>query len=89
MFTKHIRTAIFEKGVPRTLQGYLQDYKKLLQNFGLGDSGVRSSTIKEMLQTEFGSKIGFHERYHKNKSTIVYDTDAGGSQIVENEPLAY
>ena len=81
MFTKHVKTAIFDNGKPRTLKGLLQDYTKLLQNFGLEGSGVKSSTIKEILLAEFGSKIGFHDRFHKNKSTIVYDKDAGGSYV--------
>ena len=34
-----------------------------------------------MLQNEFKDKIGFHARFHKNQSTIVYDAPAGGSYI--------
>ena len=34
-----------------------------------------------MIQDEFQEKIGFHDCYHKNKSTIVYNKSAGGSYI--------
>lgn len=34
-----------------------------------------------MLQDEFKEELGFHDRFHKNQSTIVYDASAGGTYI--------
>ena len=65
---------------PRTLQGLLLDYNQMAANFGF-DSLTKSSTIKQMLQNEFKGQLGFHDRFHKNQSTIVYDASAGGSYI--------
>lgn len=81
MFFQHVRMVIFEQHEPRTLQGLLSDYKNLLKNFGFDTSGKKSSTIKDMLHNEFHSQIGFHERFRKNESTLVYDTSAGGTYI--------
>lgn len=81
MFFKHVRQIVFEDHELRTLQSLLSDYKALLRNYGFDPSGKKSSNIKEMLQEEFGEKIGFHNRYRKNESALVYDTSAGGSYI--------
>ena len=53
----------------------------MLRNFGFDTSTTKTSTIKNMIQKEFNKEIGFHNRYHKNKSTIVYDTSSGGSFV--------
>ena len=50
------------------------NYKALLRSYGFDPSGKESSYIKEMLQEEFGEKIGFHNRYRENESALVYDT---------------
>ena len=57
------------------------DYNKHLHNFGFDYSGNRPSTIKRMLHNEFPTTTGFHDRFHKNQSTIVYNTSAGGSYV--------
>eukprot|EP00794_Sanderia_malayensis_P000931 gene931-241_t len=67
----------------------------MLRNFGFDTNTTKTSTTKIMLQKEFDDKIGFHNRYHKNMSTIVYDTSSGGLFIeaamyswgVDNEQL--
>ncbi|KAG0710220.1 hypothetical protein GWK47_002572 [Chionoecetes opilio] len=51
----------------------------MLRNFGMNVGVVKSCTIKTMIQEEFHDRIGFHERYQKNHSALVYDTYAGGS----------
>jgi hypothetical protein len=81
IFFQHVRSVVFEEHELRTLQGLLTDYKTLLRNFGFETSGKKSSNIKEMLQKEFQERIGFHERFHKNESSLVYDKTAGGSYI--------
>ncbi|KAK4304158.1 hypothetical protein Pmani_023878 [Petrolisthes manimaculis] len=68
---KHVRTVILDDHELRTLQSLLQDYLRIASNFGLISSVVRSSTLKTMLQGEFKDRLGFHERFQKNQSTIV------------------
>ena len=41
----------------------------------------RSSLLKEMLQKEFGQSIGFHNRFQKNKSCIVFDVSKGYTYV--------
>ncbi len=81
MFFKHVQQVVIELKGPRTLQGLLQDYNHLMKNIGFDTTSTQSSTIKQLLQKEFEDKLGFHDRFHKNKSTIVYDTTGGGSYI--------
>ncbi len=81
MFFQHVQKVVFELKEPRSLQGLLLDYTSLMKNFGFDMTTTKSSTIKQLLQKEFEDKIGFHVRFHKNKSTIVYDTSEGGSYI--------
>eukprot|EP00794_Sanderia_malayensis_P017851 gene17851-19634_t len=81
MFFSHVRKVVIEMNEPRTLKGLLLDYENMLRNFGFDTNTTKTSTIKNMLQKEFDDKIGFHNRYHKNMSTIVYDTSSGGSFI--------
>ena len=81
MFFSHVRKVVIEMNEPRTLKGLLLDYENMLRNFGFDTSTTKTSTIKNMIQEEFNEKIGFHNRYHKNMSTIVYGTSSGGSFI--------
>ena len=81
MFSKHVRHTVLEMTEPRTLIGLLLDYQNFMRNFGFDASAVKTSSIKQMLLDEFHDKIGFHDRYHKNKSTIVYNTSAGGNYV--------
>ena len=41
----------------------------------------RTSTLKSILEKEFGDTIGFHNRFQKNQSCIVYDVSKGSSYI--------
>eukprot|EP00112_Aurelia_sp_Birch-Aquarium-sp1_P007232 Seg1787.9 transcript_id=Seg1787.9/GoldUCD/mRNA.D3Y31 product="hypothetical protein" protein_id=Seg1787.9/GoldUCD/D3Y31 len=81
MFFSHVRKVVIEMNEPRTLRGLLLDYENMLRNFGFDTNTTKTSTIKNMIQKEFNEKIGFHNRYHKNMSTIVYDTSSGGSFV--------
>ena len=45
------------------------------------DKITRVTTVKEMLQEEFGNNIGFHEIIHKNNSIIVYNKADCGTFI--------
>jgi len=66
---------------PRTLNGLLLDYQNMMSNFGLSIYSIKTSRIKELLINEFKDKIGFHKRYQRNQSTIVYDASQGSSFI--------
>ncbi|KAG0711621.1 hypothetical protein GWK47_020229 [Chionoecetes opilio] len=79
MWFKHIRNVVLEQHELRTLQSLLQDYIQMLRTFGMNVGVVKSCTIKTMIQEEFHDRIGFHERYQKNHSALVYDTYSGGS----------
>jgi hypothetical protein len=81
MFLEHVRHVILELSEPRTLQGLVSDYNDNLKNFGYDINKTRSSYVKQMIEDEFGTSVGFHERFHKNQSIIVYDTSAGGSYV--------
>ena len=80
LFFAHVKEAILVDNEPRTMKGLLSDYNHLLSNYNFPNCD-RTSYLKKILEDEFGSRIGFHERYHRNKSTIVYDTSKGGSYI--------
>ena len=41
----------------------------------------QTSKLKSILEKEFGDAIGFHNRFQKNQSSIVYDVSKGGSYI--------
>ena len=41
----------------------------------------RTSLLKEMLQKEFGQSVGFHNRFQKKESCIVFDVSKGGTYI--------
>ena len=52
-----------------------------MHNFGYDESITKSSTIKQMIEKEFRNKIGFHDHFVKNTSTIVYNASTRGSYI--------
>ena len=72
---------MFDFNEPRTLTGLLLDYRQIFEKFGYNSDSKSTKWIKSILSDEFKEKIGFHNRYHKNKSTIVYDTESGGTYI--------
>lgn len=80
LFFSHVRQVIFHDHEFRTLQGLVNDYTRIISNYG-HTSIVRSSYLKMLLVNEFGDTIGFHERQQKNVSELVYDTTAGGTYI--------
>lgn len=80
LFYHHVRQVIFNDHEIRTLQGLLQDYKRIISNHGHNPT-VKSSFLKEILLKEFGNDIGFHKRIQKNASEVVYDTTAAGSYV--------
>ena len=79
-FFQHVRSVIFEQHKFRTLQSLLNDYTRMLNNFGFTTT-VKSSTLQSMLKDEFHGKIGFHDRLQKNRSSLVFDLSAGGSYV--------
>ena len=83
MSFQHVSEVIFELQEPRTLQGLLRDYDNLLNNYGFDSSEIKSATIRDMLHIEFSNTIAFHNRFQKNKSTIVYDATVAGGNYIE------
>ena len=81
MVFKDVHRVILDLNELRTLQGLLLDYNNIMHNFGYDESITKSSTIKQMIVKEFKNKIGFHDRFVKNTSTIVYNASTGGSYI--------
>ena len=75
-----MKKIIFEDNEPRTLKGLMEDYNQLLIDNGCVVC-QRTSVVKDLLDNEFGDKIGFHSRSEVNKSWIVYDVSKGGSYI--------
>ena len=80
LMLKHVKEVIFESNEPRSLKCLLYDYNILLTNYNMNKI-TRVTTVKEMLQEEFGNNIGFHERIHKNKNIIVYNKADCGTFI--------
>jgi len=80
LFFHHVRQVIFIDHEFRTLQSLLQDYQRILSNHG-HNSIVKSSYLKDILISEFGDDIGFHERIQKNISELVYDKTAASTYI--------
>ena len=80
LFFEYIQQVIFKDHEIRTLQSLLQDYKRIISNYG-HDSAVKSSYLKDILIKEFQDDIEVHERPHRNVSEIVYDTRAAGTYI--------
>ena len=70
MFFKHVNKCIFEDNEPRLLSGYL------LGNYNL-EKFTQARSLKEILEKEFGDRIGFHKRYHVTESTIVFNRTDG------------
>ena len=79
MFLKHVQKIILELNEPKTLQELLEDSKAILHNFGFPTKSVKSAVIKTLIQNEYGDNVGFHLRYHRNQSALVYDKRAAGS----------
>ena len=76
----HVRKVIFQDNEPRTLKGLLDDYNHLLLNHNFPKC-ERTSTLKSISEKEFGDTIGFHNRFQKNQSCIVYDVLKGSCYI--------
>lgn len=74
----HVRKVIFQDNEPRTLKGLLEDYNHLLSNYNFKKC-ERTSVLKTLLQKEFKDANGFHNRFQKNQSCIVYDVSKGGN----------
>ena len=81
IFFEHVRNVIIELNEPRTLRSLLLDYQNITKKIGISIENMKSSKVKELIQETFGEEIGFHERYHKNESIIVFKRNAGGSFI--------
>ena len=81
IFLRHVQKVILELNEPRTRQGLLEDCNTILHNIGFPTNSVKSAAIKTLIQKEFGDDVGFHLRYHRNQSTLVYNNRAGGSYI--------
>eukprot|EP00112_Aurelia_sp_Birch-Aquarium-sp1_P018096 Seg4270.2 transcript_id=Seg4270.2/GoldUCD/mRNA.D3Y31 product="hypothetical protein" protein_id=Seg4270.2/GoldUCD/D3Y31 len=81
LFFQHVRKVVLDLNEPRTLQGLLLDYRNIADNFGFSTEGIKTSKIKQMLADQFPGQLGFHDRYHKNQSTLVYDVREVGSFI--------
>ena len=80
IFLNHVRNIIFEENEPRTLKGLLQDFNQILDDNDC-EKCQRTSIVKEMLENEFGNRIGFHMRSQVNQSWIVFDVSKGGNFI--------
>eukprot|EP00794_Sanderia_malayensis_P008489 gene8489-9396_t len=80
LFFEHVRECVIRDKEPRTLKGLMKDYNKLLDNFNYPEC-ERTSYIKKILEDAFGDELGFHSRFQKNESTIVYDSKSGGTYI--------
>ena len=76
----HVRKVIFQDNEPRTLKRLLDNYNHLLSNHNFPKC-ERTSKLKSILKKEFGDVVGFHNRFQKNQSSIVYDASKGGSYI--------
>ena len=49
----HVRIVIFDLYEPRTLQGLLQDFKRMLKNFGFDSNNIKFSYVKDIIKQEF------------------------------------
>ena len=76
----HVRKVIFQDNEPKTLKRLLDNYNHLLSNHNFPKC-ERTSKLKSILKKEFGDVVGFHNRFQKNQSSIVYDVSKGGSYI--------
>ena len=80
MFFKHVNKCIFEDNEPRLLSGLLADFNDMLGDYNL-EKFTQARSLKEILEKEFGDRIGFHKRYHMTESTIVFNRTDGGDFI--------
>ena len=80
-FYRYVDEVIFKDHEIRTLQSLLQDYKTILRNYGYPVGDIRSSYLKELLESEYKDKIGFQERSAKKLGELVYDKKGGGDYI--------
>jgi hypothetical protein len=71
---------LFEEGEAVSLKSLTSDYERMRLNFGIV-STIKSSHVKDLLIKEFGNKIGFKDRIHQNKSTIVYNPELAGDYV--------
>ena len=76
----YIFVTIIEDGEMRSLKKLSEEYACICLNFGIMTI-VKSSHVRDLLEQEFGNKIGFHGREHQNKSAIVYNPNLTGSYI--------
>ena len=74
LFFRHIDDVIFDQHEICTLQSLLQDYKSIVTNHGYPVGDIKSSYLKELLQSEYKGNIGFHVRNERNSSDWVYNT---------------
>ena len=79
LFLKEIEERVFVEGETPTLKQLLREYEHFLWDHGIIRTSLRTFDIKVMLEKEFEEKIGFHNRYHKNESTLVFDKNNGGT----------
>ena len=79
MFVQHVQATVFDLHEPRTLQGLFIDYKNILSEFGQEVNAIKTSFIKSILENKFDDSIGFHDRFQKNESTLVFDATRCGS----------
>ena len=81
LFFKHVDTVIFREHEIRSLQSLLDDYKRIISDYGCAVGDMKSSYLKEILVAEYKDSIGFKERKEKNRSEWVYDSVGGGDYI--------
>ena len=81
LFFKHVDSVIFTEHEIRSVQSLLDDYKRIVGDYGYPVGNVKSSYVKDLLIEEYGDLIGFKERNEMNKSDWVYDVAGGGDYI--------
>ena len=64
---------------PRTLKGLLNDYRNFLFDLRGEEKVYKTLYIKTLISEEFKDQIIFHNRYQKNKSTLVFSRCGEGS----------
>ena len=79
MFLAEVENRVFVEGEPATLKQLLREYENFLLDYGIMRTSLKTFDIKNMLEEKFGERIGFHERYRKNESTLVFDKNEGGT----------
>ena len=81
LFLNHVSKVIFELDEPRTLTGLLMDYKSIATNFGFATDDYTTAQVKSIIVKEFKDRIGFHKRFQRNQSIIVYNITSGGNYV--------